>query len=104
MRIQSTMLIAAFALSLSAIPGAPAAAQESSSEVAKDGSCPTGFQASGSHCKSSGKVAIVRLGSCPSGFKASGNYCVGDKNAYAEVRRGSCPTGLKTSGKYCIKS
>ena len=82
---------------------APLSAQQSSTEVAKDGSCPTGFKASGSSCKSSGKVAIVRLGSCPTGFKSSGNYCVGGKGDYEEVRDGSCPSGLKSSGRYCIK-
>ncbi len=93
-----------FAAGILAIGTAPAAiAQSSSSEVAKDGSCPSGFSASGSSCKSSSKVAITRLGSCPTGFKASGNYCVGGKGDYAEVRDGSCPTGLKTSGKYCVK-
>ncbi len=100
MRFVSTI----FAVSL-AIGTAPIAmAQSSSSEVERDGSCPTGFKASGSSCKSSsGKVAIVKMGSCPTGFSASANYCVGDKGEYAEVRSGSCPTGLKASGKYCIK-
>lgn len=81
-----------------------AMAQETSNVVDKDGSCPKGFSASGSSCKSSNKVAIVKLGSCPTGFSASGNYCVGDKGDYAKVRSGSCPSGTKTSGKYCIKS
>ena len=102
MRSHIALLSAAIALSIAPFSGA--GAQESSSEIAKDGSCPTGFKASGSLCQSSSKVAIVRLGSCPTGFKASGNYCVGDKGSYAEVRSGSCPTGLKTSGKYCIRS
>lgn len=100
MRILSTT-IAAIALSVGTAPAA--FAQSSSSEVSKDGSCPKGFKASGSSCKSSSQVAIVKVGSCPTGFKASANYCVGDKGDYAEVRSGSCPSGLKASGKYCVK-
>ncbi len=93
-----------FAASVLAIGTAPAAiAQSSSSEVSKNGSCPTGFKASGSSCKSSSKVALPKVGSCPTGFKASGNYCVGGKGDYAEIRDGSCPSGTKTSGKYCVK-
>ena len=86
------------------IGSVPASAQQASSDVARDGSCPTGFKQSGDRCTSSnGKVALPKLGSCPTGFKASANYCVGDKGDYAEVRDGSCPTGLKTSGRYCVK-
>lgn len=80
-----------------------AMAQESSSVVDKDGSCPKGFKSSGSTCKSSSHVAIVKIGSCPTGFNSSGNYCVGDKGDYAEVKRGSCASGTRTSGKYCVK-
>ncbi len=103
MRIRIAILSAALALGSAPFIITPAAAQESASEVAKDGSCPKGFKASGSSCKSSSQVAIVKLGSCPTGFKASANYCVGDKGDYAEVRSGSCPSGLKASGKYCVK-
>ncbi|MBV7259150.1 hypothetical protein [Erythrobacter crassostreae] len=103
MRLKIAALSAILALGTAPVLVAPAAAQESSGEVAKDGSCPKGFKASGSSCKSSSQVAIVKLGSCPTGFKASANYCVGDKGDYAEVRSGSCPSGLKASGKYCVK-
>lgn len=103
MRIRIALLSAAIALGTAPMIITPAAAQSSSSEVAKDGSCPKGFKASGSICKSSSQVAIVKLGSCPTGFKASANYCVGDSDEYAEVRSGSCSTGLKASGKYCVK-
>ena len=97
-------IIALAAVALSAGTAPAAFAQSSGTEVAKDGSCPSGFKASGSSCKSSsGAVAITRIGSCPSGFKSSGNYCVGSKGDYAEVRRGSCPSGLKASQKYCVK-
>ena len=96
------VFVSAIALGLGTAPAAHA--QSSGTEVAKDGSCPSGFKASGSKCVSTGgKVAIVKIGSCPTGFKASANYCVGDKGDYAEVRDGSCGSGLKTSGKYCIK-
>ncbi|WP_233998878.1 hypothetical protein [Erythrobacter sp. YT30] len=94
---------AALALGTAPVLVAPAMAQSSSNEVAKDGSCPKGFKQSGSSCVSSSQVAITKIGSCPTGFKASANYCVGDKGDYAEIRSGSCPTGLKTSGKYCVK-
>jgi len=103
MRLTITAFSAILALGTAPAFVTPAAAQESSHEVAKDGSCPKGFKQSGSSCKSSSNVAIVKLGSCPTGFKASGNYCVGGKGDYAEVRSGSCPSGLKASGKYCIK-
>jgi len=105
MRFSLPFLAAAIALTIGTAPvlTAPAYAQSSSSEVAKDGACPKGFKQSGSSCKSSGAVAITKIGSCPTGFRASGNYCVGDKGDYAEVKSGSCPSGLKASGKYCIK-
>lgn len=103
MRLRIAALSAVLALGTAPVLISPVAAQESSSEVAKEGSCPKGFKASGSSCKSSNQVAIVKLGSCPTGFKASANYCVGDKGDYAEVRSGSCPSGLKASGKYCVK-
>lgn len=98
-----SLLTLSFALAIGTAP-AMVLAQSSSSEVERDGSCPSGFKSSGSACKSSsGKVAIVKLGSCPTGFKASAKYCVGDRGDYAEVRSGSCPSGLKASGKYCVK-
>ena len=103
MRIRIALLAAVLAIGTAPTLITPAAAQSSSSEVAKDGSCPKGFKASGSSCKASNQVAIVKVGSCPTGFKASGNYCVGGKDDYAEVRSGSCPSGLKASGKYCVK-
>ena len=95
-------ILCAAALAIGTAPGAYA--QSSSSEVAKDGSCPTGFQSKGSSCVATGgKVALPRIGSCPSGFKSSQNYCVGERGDYAEVRKGDCPTGLRTSGKYCVR-
>lgn len=103
MKKATTSIAAAFVLGLAPIMATPAIAQSSSSEVPKDGSCPTGFKQSGSNCVSSSKVALPKLGSCPTGFRASGNYCVGDSDDYAEVRDGSCPSGLKASGRYCIK-
>lgn len=104
MRLRIAFLSAAIALGTAPVIISPAAAQSSSTEVARDGSCPTGFKQSGDSCKSSsGKVAIVKIGSCPTGFKASANYCVGDSGDYAEVKSGSCKSPLKASGKYCIK-
>ena len=103
MRLKVAFLSAALALGTAPLIITPAAAQSSSSTVAKDGSCPKGFKQSGSSCKSSSKVAIVKIGSCPTGFNASGNYCVGDKGDEAMVRSGSCPSGMKASGKYCVK-
>ncbi len=102
-RLTIAAIVSAMTLGFAPIAITPALAQASSNEVAKDGSCPKGFSASGSRCVSSDMVALPRLGSCPTGFKASGKYCVGDDDEYAEVRDGSCPSGLKTSGKYCIK-
>lgn len=100
----SKIALIALVLVMALAGSLPARAQQASSDVARDGSCPTGFKASGDRCTSSnGKVALPKLGSCPTGFKASANYCVGDKGDYAEVRDGSCPSGLKTSGRYCVK-
>lgn len=103
MYFRTAIIAAALTLGTAPIFAAPASAQSSSSEVAKDGSCPKGFKQSGDSCKSSSKVAVIKLGSCPTGFKAYGNYCVGDKGDYAEVKSGSCSSGLKASGKYCIR-
>ena len=103
MRLRIAAIAATIALSAGSLL-APVHAQSSSNEVPKNGSCPTGFSASGSECVSSSKVALPKLGSCPTGFRASGNYCVGDSDDYAEVRDGSCPSGMKTSGNYCIKN
>ena len=96
-----SIITAAMILGLGTMP--TAALAQSSGEVDKDGSCPTGFKASGSSCKSSSKVAIAKDGSCPTGWRASGNYCTADKGNYAEFRSGSCPTGMKASGRYCVK-
>lgn len=102
--MKSFTMFAAAVIATSGLYLPTAFAQSSSTSVTKDGSCPSGFKASGSSCKSSsGKVAIAKIGSCPTGFKASSNYCVGDKGDYAEVKSGSCSGGLKASGKYCVK-
>ncbi|MEE4201461.1 hypothetical protein [Erythrobacter sp.] len=104
MRLLIAGVSATIALASSPFIIAPLAAQSASSSVAKDGSCPTGFKASGSNCISDDKVALPKLGSCPTGFRASARYCVADEGKYAEIRNGSCPTGLKTSGRYCVGS
>lgn len=103
MRNTFTSIAAAIVLCSAPMFAAPALAQSSSGEVPKNGSCPTGFNQSGSNCVSDDKVALPKLGSCPTGFRSSGRYCVGDSDDYAEVRDGSCPTGLKSSGRYCVR-
>jgi hypothetical protein len=50
--------------------------------IARNGSCPSGYYASGNYCvasSGSSKNAIPRNGSCPSGYYASGNYCVSSR-------------------------
>ena len=74
--------------------------------VPKDGSCPSGYSASGNYCNpsSSASYAILKDGSCPSGYSASGNYCLAQSNAkYAIPKNGSCPSGFSASGNYCLK-
>lgn len=74
----------------------------------RDGSCPSGYYASGNYCVpgSNARFAIERNGSCPSGYYASGNYCVASSNSSKTVihRSGSCPSGYYASGKYCVSS
>jgi len=88
---------------LSASIAAPAA-----QPLARDGSCPSGYSASGNYCVpgSSARFAIARNGSCPSGYSASGNYCVAtsDRSKMVIHRSGSCPSGYSASGNYCVSS
>lgn len=74
----------------------------------RDGSCPSGYYASGNYCVpgSNARFSIERNGSCPSGYYASGKYCVASSNNSKTVihRSGSCPSGYYASGKYCVSS
>ena len=76
--------------------------------LARTGSCPSGYYASGNYCvpTASGRFAIEREGSCPSGYYASGNYCVAssDRSRLAIRRVGSCPSGYYASGNYCVST
>ena len=76
--------------------------------LAREGSCPGGYYASGNYCVpgSGALFAIVRSGSCPSGYYASGNYCVASSASSRAVipRSGSCPGGWYASGNYCVSS
>ena len=76
--------------------------------ILKNGSCPTGYHASGKYCipGKNAKFAIIKLGSCPSGYHSSGNYCLAGKSAKAVILKAgsSCPSGYHTSGKYCLEN
>jgi len=78
------------------------------SPLLKNGSCPTGYHASGKYCipGKNAKFAIIKLGSCPSGYHPSGNYCLAGKSAKAVILKAgsSCPSGYHTSGKYCLEN
>ena len=74
----------------------------------KDGSCPSGYYASGQYCVPSSnesKQAMAKAGSCPSGYYSSGNYCVATSKDSKEAiaKKGSCPSGYFASGAYCLK-
>ena len=100
-RIESFVLLAVAisGLAVAAPPPQP---------IIRDGSCPSGYYASGNYCApgSNARFAIERNGSCPSGYFASGKYCVASSNNSKAVihRSGSCPSGFYASGKYCVAS
>ena len=76
----------------------------------RGGSCPTGYNQSGSYCVpgSDAKPAIHRVGgSCPTGYNQSADYCVGSSASakHAMARQGgSCPSGYSQSSSYCVKN
>lgn len=76
--------------------------------LVKDGSCPSGYSASGNYCVPDKKArfALPKSGACPSGYFASGNYCVAqsDESGLAIPRSGSCPNGYFASGDYCVSN
>lgn len=90
------------------VTGQTAEAAPAPQPLARSGSCPTGYHASGQYCVPgpSARYAIERNGSCPLGYFTSASYCVAssDKSALAIHRSGSCPMGYFASGKYCLKS
>jgi hypothetical protein len=46
-------------------------------------------------------------GSCPHGYNSSGSFCVPGQNAQDAIplpRGGTCPWGWTASGSYCLKS
>jgi len=85
-----------------------AAAAPTAQPMLRDGSCPSGYYASGNYCvpTSSARFAIRREGSCPSGYFASGNYCIAATDSAKAVipRAGSCPSGWYASGNYCVST
>lgn len=76
--------------------------------VHRDGSCPSGYYASGNYCvpTNGARFAIARNGSCPSGYYASSNYCIAasDSSKAVIARSGSCPSGWYASGNYCLSA
>ena len=74
--------------------------------LVKDGSCPSGYYASGNYCvpDAHARFAVPKTGSCPSGYFSSGNYCVAqsEDSKLAIPRNGSCPNGYFASGDYCV--
>lgn len=67
------LMLAAASLAHAAPPAQP---------IARNGSCPGGYYATGNYCVASSnttKAAIPRSGSCPGGYYATGNYCVASR-------------------------
>ncbi len=99
------MKIGAFALLAASLwAGAPAFAQQA---ILRDGSCPSGYHASGAYCAPGpqARPVIERNGSCPSGYSASGAYCLMGPNGKPAIHRvGSCPSGYFASGAYCVSN
>ncbi len=97
------VLIGLVMLTAGAVLAAPPA-----QPLERDGSCPTGYSASGNYCVpgNSARFAIERNGSCPTGYSASGNYCVAisDRSKMVIHRSGSCPSGYYASGNYCVST
>ena len=72
--------------------------------ILRNGSCPSGYHASGNYCApgAQARPVIERNGSCPSGYSASGDYCLMGANGRPAIHRvGSCPSGYSASGAYC---
>jgi hypothetical protein len=98
-----------FVAGLAALPwAAPAQAAPPAQPLARLGSCPVGYFASGAYCvpTASARFALPRDGSCPVGYYASGAYCVAasEHAALALPRRGACPAGYFASAQYCVQS
>jgi hypothetical protein len=91
-----------------AIASLSAQASPAAQPVLRNGSCPSGYYASGNYCVpgNSARHALSRSGSCPSGYYASGDYCVAssERSGLAIPRSGSCPSGFYASGDYCVSS
>ena len=102
MKLQLAVLLGAFTVC------APAFAAPPPQPLPRDGSCPTGYYASGQYCVpgTGARFAIARRGSCPGGYYASGQYCVAssEQSGLAIHRAGSCPGGYYASGEYCVSS
>lgn len=82
----------------------PALAQQ---PVPKNGTCPDGFQGSGSFCVPlhAGNRAIPKTGTCPEGWHSSGSSCVAYPDAKDAVPRApgsTCPSGWHSSGGSCV--
>ncbi|WP_295401387.1 hypothetical protein [uncultured Thiocystis sp.] len=85
----------------------PADATLTPQPLAKLGSCPSGYTASGQYCNPGPKarVALEKRGQCPSGYTTSGAYCLAGQQARPAVpkRGASCPSGWSASGAYCLR-
>lgn len=87
----------------------PVSASPAAQPIAKSGSCPSGYYASGNYCVPSGnqsRFAMPKHGSCPSGYHSSGDYCLAssERSKMAVPKVGSCPSGYYSSGDYCVSS
>ncbi|MBM3352951.1 MAG: hypothetical protein FJY51_06785 [Betaproteobacteria bacterium] len=73
----------------------------------KQGSCPNGYNTSGSYCVPTvgARFAVHKNGICPNGYNTSGSYCLATPNAKLAIpKRGNCPVGYSVSGDYCLKA
>ena len=105
MRIRPLLSLLILTLAAAAVPGVAAPPAQ---PLPRDGSCPSGYYASGQYCVpgSGARFAIERRGSCPGGYYASGHYCVAssDQSGLAIHRAGSCPSSYYASGEYCVSN
>ena len=99
--MKSLLLVAAFFVTTNTFAALPAPA-----EIAKNGSCPSGYSEKGNLCVpgASASFAVVKSDVCPDAYVVDGNYCVATAAARLAIRRGamSCPAGFEPIGHYCV--
>jgi len=103
---RSFMRVAVFLIAVM-VWGVVAGSANAQHPVQKNGSCPSGYYASGDYCVPTqhAKEVVPKSGSCPSGYYASGNYCLATDHARSAIpKHGACPSGYYASGNYCLQA